>query len=189
MSAVRGRRGGPAAEARGRRTSGARPARSAGPSREASRPGQRRSSRYTANAGRGGAVAHRPLITGRAVLLVALVLLLALTLAGPLRQYVAGRQDLAELAAEGSALDRRAEELQEQLTRQADPAYTRQQAQSRLAYVLPGDRLVVVADGETVPGATEADAATPATAPDRTWYEGLLESVATADGDAAEPTP
>jgi cell division protein FtsB len=121
------------------------------------------------------------LFTGRAVLLGGLVLLLALTLAGPVRQYLAGRAELVQLAAEGRNLDQRAAELQQQLDRQADPAYAERQARKRLTYVLPGDRLVVVVDGKAV----EGDAGTlPATgAEPLPWYEGLLQSVNVADGD------
>jgi len=151
----------------------------------ASRPGDRRAGRRAVRATAGTAQRRRPLFTGQAVLLGGLVLLLALTLAGPIRQYLAGRAQLEQLAAEGRELDQRAADLQEQLDRQADPAYTERQARERLTYVLPGDRLVVVVDGEQVEGdaGTLADAAT-ADEP-QPWYEGLLESVAVADGDAA----
>jgi cell division protein FtsB len=124
---------------------------------------------------------RRPLFTGRAVVLGGLVLLLALTLAGPVRQFLAGRAELTRLAAEGTALDRRVEDLQAQLERQADPDYTARQARERLTYVLPGDRLVVVVDGDAV----EGDAGTvpePADA-ELPWYDALLQSVAVADGD------
>ncbi|KQS68431.1 septum formation initiator family protein [Modestobacter sp. Leaf380] len=124
-----------------------------------------------------------PLFTGRAVLLGALVLLLLLTLAGPVRSYVAGRQELAELAAESQALSLREEQLRAELERQSDPAYIAQQARERLNYVLPGDRLVVIADGEVVEG--EQPAQTPdAAVPEEQlpWYTGLMESVTTADG-------
>jgi cell division protein FtsB len=122
------------------------------------------------------------LFTGRAVLLGALVLLLALTLAGPLRQYLAGRAELVQLAAEGRGLDQRTEELQQELARRADPAYAQREARERLTYVLPGDRLVVVVDGQAVEGdAGAAPAESTRTAPS-SWYEGLLESVAVADG-------
>jgi hypothetical protein len=120
------------------------------------------------------------------VLLGALILLLALTLAGPVRQYLAGRAELEQLAAEGRALDQRADELAQQLRRQADPAYAERQARERLAYVLPGDRLVVVVDGDAV----EGDAGTLSEAagePEPTpWYEGLMESLSDADGDPAD---
>jgi hypothetical protein len=115
------------------------------------------------------------------VLLGALILLLALTLAGPVRQYLAGRAELLRLAAEGQALDRREADLRQQLARQSDPAYAQRQARERLTYVLPGDRLVIIADGR----ATDGDAGTvPTTTPTDPvpWYEGLLDSVRAADG-------
>jgi cell division protein FtsB len=115
------------------------------------------------------------------VLLAALILLLALTLAGPLRQYLAGRAELVQLAAEGRELDQRVAELREELARQADPAFAEREARARLTYVLPGDRLVVVVDGEAVDGETETAPETGDSQP-ATWYEGLLESVADADG-------
>jgi hypothetical protein len=124
------------------------------------------------------------------VLLGALVLLLALTLAGPVRQYVAGRQQLAELAAEHDALTQQAADLRAQLDRQADPAYIAQQARERLTYVLPGDRLVVVGDAgdagdpEGTPGdAEQAPAGQARSGAAVPWYTGLLDSVAAADGD------
>jgi cell division protein FtsB len=130
------------------------------------------------------AVRRRPLVTGRAVLLGALVLLLALTLAGPVRQFLAGRAELVQLAAEGRELDARAESLAQELTRQADPAYAERQARERLTYVLPGDRLVVVVDGETVEGDAGTVAPADADTGPSSWYAGLMESLSAADGDA-----
>jgi cell division protein FtsB len=144
-----------------------------------SRPGQRRAGRRP---GRTSATPtrRRPLFTGRAVLLGALILLLALTLAGPMRQYLAGRAELVQLAAEGRELDQRVADLRQQLARQADPAYAEREARERLTYVLPGDRLVVVVDGEAVDGETVTEPDTTKSAPE-SWYEGLLDSVADAD--------
>jgi cell division protein FtsB len=186
MSNARGRR---AAPADGRRTTGrvprvhsTRPVRTGLRSGASSRPGQRRSGRRTAGASSAAAVRRSPLLTGRAVVLGGLVLLLALTLAGPVRQYLAGRAELVRLAAEGRQLDERAAELQRQVQRQTEPSYVERQARERLTYVLPGDRLVIIADGS----ASTTDAGTvPATVPADPvpWYEGLLESVTTADGD------
>jgi cell division protein FtsB len=189
MSSTRGRRGGTPAD--GRRTTGrvprvhsTRPVRTGLRSNAPSRPGQKRSSgRRPARTATAAAARRRPLFTGRAVLLGGLVLLLALTLAGPVRQYLAGRAELVQLAADGRELDQRAADLQEQLERQADPAYAERQARERLTYVLPGDRLVIVSDGRTV----EGDAGTIPDADTSTdpvpWYEGLLESVSVADGE------
>ncbi len=193
MSSVRGRRSGTAADGRrhtGRapRVHSTRPVRTGTRSGAPRRPGHRSSGRRAGRPASGAAARRRPLFTGRAALLGGLVLLLALTLAGPMRQYLAGRAELAHLAAEGRELDQRVEDLQAQLARQADPAYSARQARERLTYVLPGDRLIVVVDGEAVEGdaGTLADAAT-ADEP-LPWYEGLMKSLAVADGDpAAEP--
>ena len=175
MSTTRPRRGRSGGT---RRRASSRPVRAAARSAADSRPGRRTTRRPT----RSATTRRGPRFTGRAVLLGALVLLLALTLAGPVRQYVAGRQELADLVAEHDALDERAVELQAQLDRQADPAYIAQQARERLTYVLPGDRLVIVGDAGD-PGDT---AAAPADATDPgapvPWYDGLLGSVAAADG-------
>jgi cell division protein FtsB len=187
MSNVRSRRGS-SADRRGssRSTSSrvhtTRPVRTVSRSEGLRRPGQRRSVRRPARSA-AGAARRRPLFTGRAVLLGALILLLALTLAGPVRQFLAGRAQLAQLAAEGGELDRRTAELREQLARQADPEWTARQARERLTYVRPGDRLVVVHDGEAAEDAAPA-AGSPGS-PTLPWYEGLLQSLADADGAPA----
>ena len=49
--------------------------------------------------------------------------------------------------------------------------------------MLPGDRLVIVADGRTVGGDDDAQPAAGAAQDLLPWYEGLLQSVAAADGE------
>jgi cell division protein FtsB len=189
MSAARGRRGGSGAASSGRRRSTGRPLSHAASrpvpagSRSGAgiRPEPRRAVRRSPRTSASGGTPRRPLVTGRAVLLAGLVLVLLLTLAGPVRQFLAGRAELTRLAAEGTALDQRAEQLEEQLERQDDPAYTARQARERLAYVLPGDRLVVVVDGDAVEG--DAGTVPEPADDDLSWYEALLQSVAVADGD------
>ena len=186
MSAVRGRR--PGAPADGRRA--ARPPRTSatGPVRGLAprRPGQRRSVRRPARVPVTTAPPRRPLFTGRAVLLGALVLLLALTLAGPVRQYLAGQAELASLAAEGQALEQRAADLEQQLARQADPDWTQREARERLTYVRPGDRLVVIVGGATRGEAPGPLSPLPGSQPAPPWYDALLHSIAVADGDRPE---
>ncbi|WP_347059420.1 septum formation initiator family protein [Blastococcus sp. HT6-30] len=193
MSSVRGRRAGgdgPRATGRVPRVHSTRPVRTGLRTSASSRPGQRRPNRRPERRPAGPAAARRrPMFTGRAVVLVGLVLLLALTLAGPIRQYLAGQAELTRLAAEGEALDQRAADLEAELDRQSDPAYAQRQARERLSYVLPGDRLLIVVDGEAV----EGDAGTLAAAAEQpqplSWYEGLMRSVADADGgDGTEET-
>jgi cell division protein FtsB len=189
MSAARGRRGGSGAAPSGRRRATGRPL-SGAPSRPVPagsrsgagiRPEPKRAARRTPRTAPGSGAPRRPLVTGRAVLLAGLVLVLLLTLAGPVRQFLAGRAELTQLAAEGTALDQRVEQLEEQLERQSDPDYRVRQARERLAYVLPGDRLVVVVDGDAVEG--DAGTVPEPVDGDLSWYEALLQSVAVADGD------
>jgi cell division protein FtsB len=185
MSNVRGRRGS-GQPVDGRRHTGriarvahTRPVpgvRAAAPSR----PGRRRPGRRPARSA--GTRTRRPLFTGRAVLLAGLILLLALTLAGPMRGYLAGRAEITRLAAEGRALDQRAQALTVQLHQESSPAFQERQARARLTYVLPGDRLVMVVDGKAVPGDAAASSAAAATRAKPPWYQGLLESVSVADG-------
>ena len=185
MSNVRGRRGG-AAPAEGRRHTGRVPrvshtrpvpgVRAAAPSR----PGRRRAGRGPLRSA--GARMRSPLFTGRAVLLAGLILLLALTLAGPMRGYLAGRAEIARLAAEGRALGQQAHALTVQVQEESSPEFQERQARARLTYVLPGDRLVMVVDGKAVPGDTAASPSAPTKRAQPPWYVGLLDSVATADG-------
>src|SRR5204863_168103 len=119
-----------------------------------------------------------------------LVLLLALTLAGPVRQFLAGRAELVELAAERSRLEQRAQDLQDQLARQADPAYTARQARQRLTYVLPGDRLVGVVDGRLAERDARGELPTRSSAggmPDRVKCPHALAGHALAAGPGVNP--
>jgi cell division protein FtsB len=185
MSNVRGRRGG-GVPADGRRHTGrvarvshTRPVpgvRAAAPSR----PGRRRAGRGPARSA--GVRMRRPLFTGRAVLLAGLVLLLALTLAGPMRGYLAGRAEIARLAAEGRALDQRAHALSVQLQQESSPGFQERQARARLTYVLPGDRLLMVVDGKAAAGEAAGTPSAPTTRAKPPWYVGLLDSVSAADG-------
>jgi cell division protein FtsB len=123
------------------------------------------------------------LFTGRTVLLGGLVLLLALTLAGPVRGFLAGRAQIAQLAAEGSQQEQQIRKLQAQVDRQADPTYVARQARERLTYVLPGDRLIVVVDGKTAAGdAGTLPSTTAHSGAKPPWYTGLMDSIGTADG-------
>ena len=185
MSNVRGRRGaGTSADGRrhtGRvsRVSHTRPVpgvRAAAPSR----PGRRRGGRGPARSA--GDRLRRPLFTGRAVLLAGLVLLLALTLAGPMRGYLAGRAEIARLAAEGRALDQQTHALSLQLQQESSPEFQERQARARLTYVLPGDRLLMVVDGKAASGDPAASSTATKARPKPPWYVGLLQSVSAADG-------
>ena len=119
------------------------------------------------------------------MLLVGLVLLLALTLAGPVQQYLAGRAEIARLAAEGAALDVRIAEQEARLAELRDPAVLAREVRERFFYVAAGDRLVRVVDEADAEGDAGTVPEAPDTGPD-TWYGGLMGSLATAD-DLGDP--
>ncbi|WP_034509300.1 septum formation initiator family protein [Blastococcus sp. URHD0036] len=149
-----------------------------------SRPEARRTGRRIRTASAPVRPRHQ-LFTGRGVLLVGLVLLLALTLAGPVQQYLAGRADIARLAAEGAELDQRIAEQEARLAELRDPAVLAREARERFFYVAEGDRLIRVVDGAEADGdaGTVPEAAAPRP---QTWYDALMGSLGTAD-DLGQP--
>ncbi|KAF0966316.1 MULTISPECIES: FtsB family cell division protein [unclassified Rhodococcus (in: high G+C Gram-positive bacteria)] len=79
------------------------------------------------------------LSTGQALVLVMVVLLLALTLAVPLRNYLTQRGEADRIAAEQVQLEKDLAELRILEERYSDPAYIEAQARGRLRWVKPGD--------------------------------------------------
>jgi hypothetical protein len=112
------------------------------------------------------------------------VLSIAFVLVFPtLRQYLDQQVQLQQLRAEVAQAEARGEDLQAELDRWSDPAYVEAQARSRLAFVMPGERALRVADPEIVPpdAATEDEAAGPVGGetddPTRPWYARVWDSV------------
>lgn len=117
--------------------------------------------------------------TRRAALLAVVVCALALSVAVPLRNYVAQRQELAAVSEQQRALAEEVERLTRDRDRLADPAETEAQARSRLGYVTPGEIPYVV----QLPGAVRAG---PVADPfgDAPWYLRLWSEVADGRDDA-----
>jgi cell division protein DivIC len=127
----------------------------------------------------------------RAAVLAAVVCVLTLTIAGPVRTYFAQRTEMEQLTATESALRRQIAELEQQKGQLADPAYIAAQARERLGFVMPGDvpfqvQLPPTAAVSPQPG---ADAATPAK--NEPWYTSLWHTIADAPHlpPAAAPPP
>lgn len=110
--------------------------------------------------------------TRRAAVLAIVVCALALTVAVPLRNYVAQQQELAAVSQQQDALAAEVDELTQERTRLADPAVIAAEARSRLGYVAPGETPYVV----QLPEAPDAEAA-----PDpfltEPWYRRLWRDV------------
>jgi cell division protein DivIC len=126
----------------------------------------------------------------RAVVLAAVVCVLTLTVAGPVRTFFAQHTEMKQQNALEAALRSQIAELQQQKVKLADPAHIRAQARERLGFVMPGEipyqvQLPPTAD---VPGEPDGQPTImPSTDP---WYTALWHTIAdTPHGPPAPPAP
>lgn len=114
----------------------------------------------------------------RAAILAAVVCVLTLTIAGPVRTYFAQRTEMKQLAATEAALRKQIADLESQKAKLADPVYIAAQARERLGFVMPGDIPYQV---QLPPGAAVApDTGPQAQAVHNTdpWYTSLWHTIA-----------
>lgn len=122
-------------------------------------------------------VAKKPQLTGRAAILAVVVCAIAMSLAYPVRTYIAQRRDIAELREEKAKVEAERQRLLAESRQVGDPNWVRRTAKERLHYCGQGERCFVVMDPD--PGEGQAAAQRPAQQPP--WYQTLWESVQAAD--------
>ncbi len=114
----------------------------------------------------------------RAAILAAVVCVLTLTIAGPVRTYFGQRTEMKQLAASEEKLRAEIADLEEQKAKLADPVYIAAQARERLGFVKPGDTpyQVQLPPGAVLPGepAAQAEAARAG----QPWYTSLWHTIA-----------
>lgn len=132
----------------------------------------------------GDAVRRRPSFTGRAAVLAVVLAALAIALAGPLRQLLSQRAQLAGLRAGVDAQQQRIAALEHEQTLWSDPAYVKAQARERLHYVMPG-QVPYVTLAPTPAASANPLAAAAAGGP---WYGQLWGSIKGA-GAVVRPSP
>jgi cell division protein FtsB len=126
----------------------------------------------------------------RAAILAAVVCVLTLTIAGPVRTYFAQRTEMQQLAAAEAQLRAQIADLEEQKVKLGDPVFIAAQARERLGFVMPGEipyqvQLPAGAVPVAVPGADAAPV--PSGQP---WYTSLWHTIADAPhGVSATPGP
>ncbi|HEU5265166.1 MAG TPA: septum formation initiator family protein [Jatrophihabitans sp.] len=123
------------------------------------------------------ATGARPVVTGRALVLGGVLVLLVVLLAAPVHRYLASRSEVQHTA-QRLADDRAARTaLQAQKARWSDPGYIERQARTRLQFAMPGDTVYIVVDKgqrsdiERSAGTTSKPASGPA------WNTRLWDSV------------
>lgn len=103
-------------------------------------------------------------LTARGAALLAVGLVAAASLLGPVRAYAEQRSELAELRTDIAAREARVATLQAESARWDDPAYTAAQARARFGYVLPGETGYTVLGAPADPPSSASEATPTATA-------------------------
>jgi cell division protein FtsB len=119
----------------------------------------------------------RPVLTGRALALGGVVVLLVVLLASPINRYLGSRHDIAHATQQLQQDQQQLSQLTRQKALWSDPGYIQRQARTRLQYAMPGDTVYVVvnkgqtSDIEKTAGAGAAPAGGPG------WNTRLMDSV------------
>jgi cell division protein FtsL len=123
----------------------------------------------------------RPRFTSRAAVLVVVVCAIALSLAYPVREYIAQLRQISQLQAQQAQISAQLRQLKTERARLASPTYVEQQARDRLHMCLPSQTCyVVIGQPRARPHSAAAGAVvTP-------WYERLWSSVREADREAGK---
>lgn len=116
----------------------------------------------------------------RAAILAAVICVLTLTIAGPVRTYFAQRTEMKQLKATEEQLRAQIAGLEEQKVKLADPVFIAAQARERLGFVMPGDipYQVQLPANAAVPGIPGGEPAR--VNPDEPWYTALWHTIADA---------
>ncbi len=112
----------------------------------------------------------------RAAMLAAVVCVLALSVAVPLRNYVGQRSELAAVYEQQQIMADKVAELERRRALLADPHHVEAQARERLRYVRPGEAPYVVQlpPGQPVAAVTGTGSAV---VPKELWYGQLWKSI------------
>ncbi len=116
--------------------------------------------------------ADRAKFTSRAAVLAVVICAIALSLAYPVREYIAQRRQIDQLQAQHQMLASQLRQLQEQQGRLNDPAYIEQLARNKLHLCLRGDTCYVVIGNHQGHSGGRTDAASL-----MPWYERVWQSV------------
>jgi cell division protein FtsB len=163
----------------------ARAERRPGSAKQDGRPGSARGaggpgSRRTESPAR-PAPPSRARLTSRAAVLAVVLCAVALSLAYPVREYIAERRQIDQLQAQREAIATRLAGLQAQQRELTSNAYVQQQAEDRLHMCLPTLTCYVIIN--PAPPRSALPASTAAAGPP--WYERLWQSVREADKEPA----
>jgi cell division protein FtsL len=120
-------------------------------------------------------------LTGRAAVLAVVICAIVLSLAYPVREYVAQRQQIDHLVAKRQAMQAQVKSLEAEQAKLSDRSYIEQLARQELDMCFPGTQCYVIEGSQSlIDGARPQQ---PGTAP---WYAKLWRSVEQADASPAK---
>jgi cell division protein FtsL len=122
------------------------------------------------------AVPRTTRLTSRAAVLAVVICAIALSLAYPVREYIAQRRQIDELVAEQQMMQTQVKNLIAKRDMYSNPVYIKQMAEQELHMCLPSAECYVIENGQSVIGLPKQ--AQPASAP---WYAKLWHSVQQSD--------
>ena len=124
------------------------------------------------------AAARSTRLTGRAALLAVVICAIALSLAYPVREYIAQRQQIGQLLALQQTTAAEVQALQQEKDKLSQTWYVEQEAEDQLHMCFPQDTCYEVV---TSPQAAKAKAAAAPQVTANPWYAKLWTSVQQAD--------
>ena len=119
-----------------------------------------------------------PALTSRAAILAVVVCAIALSLAYPVREYIAQRKEIADLRHKEAVARAKVDELAQRKQQLGDKSYIEREATRRLHYCRPDVKCYIVLDGSGGEGRQAHQDGPPSRPP---WYETLWRSVEAAD--------
>jgi cell division protein FtsL len=122
------------------------------------------------------AVPRATRLTSRAAVLAVVICVIALSLAYPVREYLAQRQQIGQLVAQQQTMLAQVKELQAEQARLSERSYIEQLARQELDMCFPGAQCYIVEGGHSPISGTPVLRQGPAP-----WYAKLWRSVEQAD--------
>lgn len=120
---------------------------------------------------------RRSNLTGRAAALAIVVCMLAISLAYPLREYLAQRAEIEQYRTQVAEQKQRVAALEKARDRWRDPTFVEAQARERLQYVMPGETAYVVLGPGEKPSPDGVIEDMPAEQVRRPWFSDLWRSI------------
>ena len=113
----------------------------------------------------------------RALAFIAILFVLTLAIAPPVKHYFTQRAQISALESQLSSDYAALEAARQELMLWKDPEYIKSQARERLHFVMPGERQYIVTEGETDAAQSGTTKIASSLADGQPWYSRLIASI------------